>query len=343
MILVRQTILNGISLEDYSDVHDFLDALSPRDPAWFPRTSDWIFRGQRDASWNLLPAAHRLDAPPFRYGANGWDRLPPLPKVLSPSVDPSLSVNDTKYQQLQHEMAPLRLFIEEVNRARLQLPAPSLTALSEYLLLAKDQPEILDSWPPPPLAGAVALAQHYGIPTRLLDWTERAVIAAYFAAIDSANRTDGDRGKVTTAPSLAVWGLSVLRTQRLLATAPDPSPRLRVVRVPAGSNARLGAQEGLFTVLDDKLPLESAFLKQLGLDEVVQSLAPTTESSAAPQTFLRRLALPALLAPRLLALLAEEFVTATQLFPGLDGAFRTVSEGRHWRDHDANNKRRPRV
>ena len=45
-----------------------------------------------------------------------------------------------------------------------------------------------------------ALAQHYGMPTRLLDWTYQFNIALYFGAMDSLEKTKKD---------FSVWGLNV--------------------------------------------------------------------------------------------------------------------------------------
>lgn len=61
-------------------------------------------------------------------------------------------------------------------------------------------------------AGWLMLMQHYGLPTRLLDWTEGLAIAMYFAVCDP--KLDGKEG--------AVWALAPGGFNAALATTPTP-------------------------------------------------------------------------------------------------------------------------
>jgi hypothetical protein len=59
-------------------------------------------------------------------------------------------------------------------------------------------------WDQPNIWSAIAIARHYGVPTRLLDWTQSAWVAAYFAACGEAT-CDG-----------AVWWFDQLTFERVL-------------------------------------------------------------------------------------------------------------------------------
>lgn len=185
------------------------------------------------------------------------------------------------------------LFPEPRNILDLAMAEASGEDVHRQLLRAQ-----LELWANP----AVALAQHHGIPTRLLDWTHNPITAAFFAANAVSDPSVDD--------FLVVYALHEQTFGR----------HIRIVEVPASENDFLRAQSALFT-LDLKA---EALLYQNGsfpsIEESIKHLGYKLPDVAWPKKYM----LPISQAPELLRLLWLERTTQAHVMPSLDNVAAAV-------------------
>jgi hypothetical protein len=170
----------------------------------------------------------------------------------------------------------------------------------------------------------MALAQHHGLPTPLLDWSRQAKVAAYFAASNAVGRTlAGDK--------LVVWAI---RRRFDNYTLNDPADgRNRAVlwfhHAPRATNPNLHAQHGLFSQLHysegHAIPLDR-YAREVCLQREDQLLG---EGLSGP--VMRRLTAPRDTAGQLLFALHLLGVDGSTMYPGYDGVVRAMQEEPFWR------------
>jgi hypothetical protein len=300
---------------DFDSATDFLDALSPHS-MWGARPDWWVFRGQGDSAWELRPSAFRKLAS-FDYG-----RGPYTPKA-------------THREQIVQEALLMRLFVSGINEQGGELPTQAAFGLTNWGEIDRIVDEAAPAegplpatiWPPAELQQLFALGQHYGLPTRLLDWTERGRVAAYFAA-EAAQRMRQDN----RAPErIAVWAYAhVHEDARDFWEGSAWTPQ--IVRVPRSRNPNLHAQGGVFTVVVNASlrPGDDSFIPSL--DRLIEQRARDIQRAPSSVPLLYQLRLDAARAGELLRLLRYEHISSTYLFPGYEGVIRGITERRHWDD-----------
>jgi hypothetical protein len=222
-----------------------------REDVIFPHLlGGYVFRGQGDASWGLIPSVFRPgklaefhDGLPDRFS---WDH--PFWRRLFVKIELELV---RAFSWLAQEMG---------------LETPHKIGKFERILSQVDEPcsdskvdEVLDqicdiSNPNfAEVAEELAVAQHHGIPTRLLDWTEDPYLAAYFAAETSRCHTDIAVFALDTSnfyyPTDFIPGRGNNKYQQNIA----------IVRAPRARELFIQRQKGLFTMTRSTLSRHRAF------------------------------------------------------------------------------------
>ena len=287
---------------------EFVARLRRSNDSWWgdSPTSPWVFRGLGDAdNWELLPSAWRQQQ----------NKLEPLIRVVAAA----------------HLNVPSEAATNPVHREFLEWQSAEKQAVYEFAHLAnsigfKVQSDALDrdrsplhcgyangmrgeGWPYPNPA-SLALAQHHGIPTRLLDWTESPLVAAYFAASIEI--------RPSSCRNICVWAFNTDLTRQEGNGQRVYGPYRVLVHVPPRSeNQYLHSQGGVLTEL---LGFQDHFLSHRSWP----SLETVFRDREMEQPILIAHVLPLEEVPALLNILDREGINTAGLMPSLDNVAKTV-------------------
>ena len=187
-------------------------------------------------------------------------------------------------------------------------------------------------WPPKDYYELMSLAQHYGISTRLLDWSRDLNVAIYFALSDYL------RGKeIRENEYMTIWAMDAGSLE--LESKPLP---LKIIKPRYHNNPNLHAQKGVFSVwsvskkdIIDPIPTQDNSIRIIEkevndkpLEELLKDYIEEHRDLFKDITYLYRIDLYDIKyqIPILYNYLEKEKATAQYLFPGYNGVTKYIKE-----------------
>jgi hypothetical protein len=287
---------------------EFIDLIRPENKKKLGQHIDsanhkLIFRGQSDSEHELLPSLFR-DTFEYSYFSGKFGDLCFL------------------------QFSFLKRFVAGCDLNAVPVPNDSYEFRKKYLDEFPDK-VVFDSstWPNQALYELLALAQHYGYPTDLLDWSYSSLIAGYFAASGVIEKN------LDLNKSMSIWVFD-LEKKNILNS--HNKINFEVIDVPRSLNLNISSQQGCFTLVRQNISRNSSLSYSGKRIKEVKLL--TDLMAEKQQNGLLKLTLSNKHAVELIEFCESYSINAASLFRGPYGAARYAVESINLNRFAANNE-----
>ncbi len=269
---------------------------------------DFAYRGHASNQYKLIPTALR----------------PESKKRLNEFALSGENPKDLEYIQMLKEYQILRDFYKICDKHGLVVE--NIDRIRSTFFDKVDFPTIMTSepWLPKDLWALASLAQHYGLPTRLLDWTHDIFIALFFAIEDYLE----GRELPSNTEHIVLWALNL----KLLTMPNVMDLPLKLVQPIYYGNENLKAQQGLFTLWQVKKKVDfkdgsrvidtKTKVDRTPLDQLLSDLRIKQDKIEKP--YLYGIMLPLDSAKEIYRYLKSIGYDASRIYPGYNGVVKSL-------------------
>lgn len=314
----------------FSTAADFLKSIAYGGELYGILNKNFIYRGHYSDKYMLVPYALR---------DNVWDDFN-IPHECKNEIE--RLVSELEYTQILNEYNILHRFYNLCDINKLWVPMSARMRNSVITSYDETSMFIPEKWLPEEFWELAALAQHYGLPTRLLDWSTNINTALYFAVRDyikplttyqqlSLQREMLANKGNTVDKNMELWALDA----RVIIRKEDTLP-LRIIRPAYSGNPNLSAQEGVFTLWQidkpitrdtgsEKVSMDFDLVDRSPLDKLLAD--KLQKENIAVHPYMYYITIPQSQAVEIYLYLERLNHTAAKLFPGYAGAAMSLKEG----------------
>lgn len=272
-------------------------------------SNGFIFRGESSLNYKLIPSALREEN---------------KEKIYQQSLIEANFFNPTDIENIQItcEYSLLKLFFRYCDENSLKIPNVERIRNSDIFGFEMSFFNKEENWLPDDLYELAALSQHYGIPTRLLDWTKDIFVALYFATTGVLKKTTIDNDD-----SFIIWALNVNLIE-ILKGAKQPIP-IRIIQPEYYGNPNLGAQQGVLTFWEIKRPMgedrDVVRTNRTPLDELIRESIKHHDFNL-KDVFFYKFIIKNYAAEDVFRFLTRMRYDAARLFPGYYGVTKKIED-----------------
>lgn len=308
---------NNVKEIKCESVEDFIKKISYKGELYGLVKGKYIYRGESSDEYELIPSALR------KQNHNS------LVNVVKNYLkhDDNLKEN-SEYFQMIAEYISLHEFYMVCDYRGLHVP--SINDFREKLIGDINIYSILKpyfTWLPLKYIEIAGLAQHYGVKTRLLDWSRDINVAIYFAISGLMNI---EKSKIPK--NIVLW---VLNTTNFQVPKLD-SPGIELYTPEYAGNPNLCAQKGVFSLyrvfcyFGDYRPKyftdDNKIVKPF--DEIIKERVYSNNE----EPILYKILIPTPQDDELYNYISNQGYDASLIFPGYEGATKTIKEDIYWKN-----------